>query len=164
LFILLLLGAVVALPLAELLELPPLSPTPASGVAAGTPAHAVTSVPTPGVAATTTGPPEAMPAPQLTATAAVAGTMPAATEETVGGAGGGTLVTPTVLPTATGMPAAASPTLEMPTPTGPSQLPAAGADAGQGLNWPALGLVAALLGTLMLGAGYALRNTRPRQW
>jgi hypothetical protein len=31
------------------------------------------------------------------------------------------------------------------------------------LGWLTLGLVAALLGTLMLGAGCVLRNIRPRQ-
>jgi len=156
LFILLLLGTIVSFPLAELFP-----PSPAAGSEAmvetlahvataarptPVPATRATGVPTSKVRATTTSLPEVTPQP--TATAAVARVTPAVTEETPGGAGGGT---PDVSLTVTSTPVGTSPTLETATPLGPGQLPVAGADSIRGLRWLILGLVAILLGTLMLG-------------
>jgi len=167
LFILLLLGTMVLFPLAELF--PPFS-TAVSEAVVGTPAYTdtaprptlvpaagtATGVPTPSVEATTTTPPGATP--QWTATAAVACVTPIVTEEAPGGAGGGM---PGFSPTATSTPAGTSPVLVTPTPPEPGELPVTGADGSRGLGWLILGLVATLLGALMLGAGYALRNTKP---
>ncbi len=154
LFILLLLGTIAAFPLAGLF---PLSAPPVPEAAADTPTRTATGVPAPGVTATATSPSEATPQP--TATVAVAHVTPTVTEETAGGFGGGTLMTPTASPTATSTP----PALATPTSAEPGQLPVTGADGSRGLSWLILGLAVILLGTLMMGAGCALCDARPRQ-
>ncbi len=154
LFFLLLGVALVAFPLAELSSL---SATPVSEAVVDTPTHTATSAPTP--EATATSPPEATPPPQPAATATLVPT----TEETPGGVGGGTPMTPTASPTATSTPTETSPPPATPTPLEPGELPVTGASAGWGIGWPALGLVAISLGTYMLRTGHALRNTRPGQ-
>jgi hypothetical protein len=129
------------------------SPTVASSALTGT----ATGVPTPSVEATTASLPEATP--QQTATAAMAQLTPDVTQETPGGFGGGT---PGVSLAATGTPAGAYPALATPTPMGHDELPVTGAGGGRGSGWLVLGVVASLLGALMLGAGCALHNTKPR--
>lgn len=68
---------------------------------------------------------------------------------------------PTVSETAPApTPAAITPS---PSPPGPSQLPATGADAGQGLGRLIAGMAALLLGATMLGAGRALLTSHRRR-
>jgi hypothetical protein len=168
LFILVGLGTMVALPLAEVSPPPatPVSeapigtrahtPTPAGLTAA--PARTATHTPAPGAEATATVPPERTVQPTGTATP-VRATF-TATEGAVGGAGGGALA---ASPTATGGPVETVPTPATPTPIEPGQLPAAGADAGRGLGWLTWGLAAALAGMLMLAAACTLRDTQSGQ-
>jgi hypothetical protein len=158
LFAFLLLGAAVAVPLTELL--PPTAPTTVSEAAETpaptgtrptlTPAGTAMGAVTPVVEATATEPLEVTPQPTPTAS----GT-PAVAEETPAGIGGGT---PGVSLTGTVTPAGTAPAPATSTPSEPSQLPASGADASRGVGWLNLGLVAVLLGALMLASGHALRN------
>jgi hypothetical protein len=142
----------------------------ASLTATGTPPGTAPAVVTPSLTATATG----VPAPEVeatatispggvpegAATATVAPGTPAVAEETPGGTGD---ETPIASPPATVTPPGTVPASVTPTPLGPSQLPASGADAGRGVGWLNLGLVAVLLGALMLAAGHALHNTGPER-
>jgi hypothetical protein len=94
---------------------------------------------------------------------------PAATEEATGGFGGGDLGTPTLSPTTimldTPVPSAtatAAPGTPLPQPTATLlvQLPAAGADTSQRPIWLIVGLLAVLLGTLLMGIGQTIRRIR----
>jgi hypothetical protein len=157
-------------------------PRPTAG-----PAGTATSIPVPSVEATVAGSLDVLPG--RTATAAVARLTPTVTEEMPDGYGGGALETPPsatsaspeatpgrtatdtaaqltltpadVTPLATTAPTDASTATATPCPSGPSELPAAGAARGWVTSGLALGLVTISLGALMLAAGYALRHARP---
>jgi hypothetical protein len=157
-------------------------PRPTAG-----PAGTATSMPAPSVEATVAGSMDVPPG--RTATAAAARLTPTVTEGMPDGYGGGALETPPsatsvspeatpgrtatdtaaqltltpadVTPLATVASTDASAAVATPRPSGPSELPAAGAAAGWVTSGLTLGLVATALGALMLAAGYALLHARP---
>ena len=151
------------------------------------PTGIASSIPAPSVEATIAGSMDVPPG--RTATAAAARLTPAVTEGMPGGYGGGALETPSsatsvspeatpgrtataaaaqltltpadVTPLATFTPTDASTATTTPSPSEPNELPAAGAANGRVTSGLALGLVAIVLGALMLAAGYTLRHARP---
>lgn len=142
LFVLLLGGTLAAFPLTE--QLSP-APSAISEAAGETPDDISTGVPVSAAATATSLPATLTPPPPATATPAP--TIPPATDEAVGGAGGGTLATATASLTPAVTPIVSA------TPTLLSELPAAGAGHGRGLDYLVLGLAAILLGVYMLKAG-----------